>query len=318
MKSFDYKFKIPVLKSDLHFEDRLFAFFIKSLGFAFIALFFLMAIIIFVKAWPALSHFGLSFFVNPNWDSWKQDFGVLSLIYGTLVSSLLALLLSVPLSIAFALFLTELAPKWLSKILGFIVEMLASIPSIIYGMWGVFVLAPFLREHVQPFLSRYFGEVFLFSGDFYGIGMMCAGIILAIMITPTISSICKEVFHSIPLSHKEAVLSLGTTRWEMFKVAILKGGLSGIVGAIVLGFGRAFGETMAVTMVIGNKPVIDFSIFAPSQTMASILATQYAEAGTELHLSSLTAVGFTLFIVSLFFNSVSMFFVWRMKKSFKR
>ena len=318
MKSSGHKLRIPFLKSDLHFGDSLFSFFIKTLSLCFIALFFVMAAIIFVKSWPAFRHFGLSFFVNSNWDSWRQDFGVLSLIYGTVVSSLLALLLAVPLSLALALFLTELAPKWLSQILGFIVEMLAAIPSIIYGLWGVFILAPFLRNHVQPFLSQHFGGIVLFSGNFYGIGMMCAGIILAIMITPTISSICKEVFRSIPLSNKEAVLSLGTTRWEMFKVAILRSSVSGIVAAVVLGFGRAFGETMAVTMVIGNKPIIDFSLFAPSQTMASILATQYAEADTELQLSALTAVGFTLFVVSLLFNSLSIFLVWKMKKKFKR
>ncbi len=317
MKSLIYKLRIPFVKSDIHFGDYIFSSFIKVFGFFFVFLFFIMAVIIFYKSWPAFENFGLSFFINPNWDSWRQDFGVLSLIYGTIVSSLLALLLAVPLSIALALFLTELAPKWLSQILGFIVEMLAAIPSIIYGLWGVFILAPFLRNHVQPFLSKYFGGVVFFSGDFYGIGMMCAGIILAIMIAPTISSICKEVFRSIPLSNKEAVLSLGTTRWEMFKVAILRSSVSGIMAAIILGFGRAFGETMAVTMVIGNKPSIDFSLFAPSQTMASILATQYAEADTELQLSALTAVGFTLFVVSLLFNSLSMILVWKMKRKFK-
>ncbi len=317
MKSLFYKLNL-FLKSDVHFGDRLFSFIIKMLGFFFILLFFMMIIVICIKSWPAFSHFGWSFFVNPNWDSWKQDFGVLSLIYGTVVSSLLALFLAVPLSIGLAFFLTELAPKWLSRILGFIVEMLAAIPSIIYGLWGVFILAPFLRSHVQPVLSKYFGNTILFSGDFYGIGMMCAGIILAIMIMPTIASICKEVFRSIPLSNKEAVLSLGTTRWEMFKVAILRSSVSGVAAAIVLGFGRAFGETMAVTMVIGNKPDIDASLFAPSQTMASILATQYAEADTELQLSALTAVGFTLFVVSLLFNSLSIFLVWKMKRKFER
>jgi len=318
MKSLIYKFKISDLKSDVYLGDRLFSFVVKFLGFLFISLFVLMAVIIFLKSWPAFKHFGLSFFINSNWDSWRQDFGALSLIYGTVVSSLFALLLAVPLSVALALFLTEIAPKWLSKLLGFIIEMLAAIPSIIYGMWGVFILAPFLRERVQPVLSEHLGGFALFSGDFYGIGMMCAGIILAIMITPTIASICKEVFRSIPLSNKEAVLSLGMTRWEMFKISILRGGISGLVGAVVLGFGRAFGETMAVTMVIGNKPVIDLSLFAPSQTMASILATQYAEADTELQLSSLTAIGFTLFILSLLFNSLSIMLVWKMKKKFKR
>ena len=270
--------KKPKLKNYNHFGDKVFYFFLKALALLFIFLFLSMAVVIFIKSWPAFKHFGPAFFVNPTWDSWKQNFGALALIYGTLLSSILALILAVPISIAFALFLNEMAPRWLARSLGFVVEMLAAIPSIIYGMWGLFVLAPFLREKLQPFLSEKLGFFPLFSGSYYGIGMMSAGIILAIMIIPTISSLCREVFRSIPLANKEAVLSLGSTRWEMFKVAILKGGASGIIAAIFLGFGRAFGETMAVTMVIGNKVQISASLFAPSQTMSSVLATQYAEA----------------------------------------
>lgn len=318
MKFFTPNLRTRFLKSDLHLGDRIFSSLIKFSGIGFILMFLAMACVIFIKAWPAFSHFGWNFFINSHWNSWKQEFGALSVVYGTVVSSILALILAVPVSVSLALFLNELAPRWLSRILGFIVEMLAAIPSIIYGLWGVFILAPFLRNNVQPFLSKHLGFFPLFEGDFYGIGMMCASIILAIMIIPTISSICKEIFSSVPLSHKEAILSLGTTRWEMFKVAILRGSLSGIVASVVIGFGRAFGETMAVTMVIGNKPVIESSLFSPAQTMASILATQYAEADTELHLASLTAVGFTLFVVSLLFNSVSIFLVWKMKKRFER
>ena len=309
--------KTKLLNPHVHFEDRLFYFFLKSLAFLFILLFISMAIVIFIKSWPAFKHFGLSFFVNPTWDSWKQNFGALALIYGTIVSSLLALLLAVPISLAFALFLTDIAPRWLATSLGFVVEMLAAIPSIIYGMWGLFVLAPFLRERLQPFLSEHLGIFPFFSGPYYGIGMMSAGVILAIMIIPTISSLCREVFRSIPHANKEAVLSLGSTRWEMFKVAILRGGTSGIIAAVFLGFGRAFGETMAVTMVIGNKVQISPSLFAPGQTMSSVLATQYAEAESILHLSSLTAVGFTLFVVSLFFNATSSFLVWKMNKQWR-
>ena len=317
MKTILYHLKINPFQTETYLPDRAFSFFVKFFAFVFIGLFVTMAVLIFIRSWPAFHHFGLNFFITPVWDSWRQNFGALSLIYGTVVSSLLALLLAVPVSVALALFLNEIAPRWFSRILGFLVEMLAAIPSIIYGLWGVFILAPFLREHVQPFFSRHMGNTFLFSGPFYGIGMMCAGVILAIMITPTISSICKEVFRSIPRANKEAVLSLGTTRWEMFKVAILRGGLSGIAGAVVLGFGRAFGETMAVTMVIGNKAVLSASLFSPSQTMASLLATQYAEADTELELSALTSVGFTLFMVSLIFNALSLVLVWRMKKRFE-
>ena len=305
-------------KAEVHFSDQIFSYFVNFCSLLFIGVFIFMLVLLFIKAWPAFHHFGLSFFTESVWDSWKQEYGVLFLIYGTVVSSLLALVIAVPISVALALFLTELAPQGLSRVLGFIVEMLAAIPSIIYGLWGVFVLAPFLREKVQPFLFEHLGHWPLFSGPLYGVGMMCAGIILAIMITPTISSICKEVFRSVPHSNKEAVLSLGTTRWEMLKVAVLRGSVSGIVGAVILGFGRAFGETMAVTMVIGNKMSFSASLFAPSQTMASILATQYAEADSPLQLSALTGVGFTLFIVSLAFNSVAVFLIWKIKKRFER
>ncbi len=318
MKPVSALLKPPSLKSDAHLGDKLFSFITKALALSFIGLFFAMAFVIFFNAWPAFSKFGLAFFAQPVWNSWKQEFGALALIYGTALSSLLALLLAVPVSVALALFLNELAPRWLSSALGFIVEMLAAIPSIVYGLWGVFILAPFLRRNVQPFLSDQLGHLPFFSGPYYGIGMMCAGLILAIMIIPTISSLCKEVFRAIPHSHKEAVLSLGATRWEMFKTAILRGGFSGIVGASALGFGRAFGETMAVTMVIGNKIDLSASLFAPAQTMASVLATQYAEADSALHLSALTAVGFTLFIVSLLFNSLAILLTWKIKKQFQR
>ena len=305
------------MPQDVHFPDQVFAVLVKFSALALIGLFISMVVVIFIKSWPAFSHFKWEFFTRSIWDSWRQEYGALSLIYGTVVSSLLALLLAIPVSLALALFLNELAPRWLSVFLGFIVEMLAAIPSIIYGLWGVFVMAPFLRGSVQPFLSRYLGGYALFSGPFYGVGMMCAGIILAIMITPTISTISKEVFRSIPHTNKEAVLSLGSTRWEMFKVALLRGGFSGLVGAVILGFGRAFGETMAVTMVIGNKISLNPSLFAPSQTMASMLATQYGE-GDEFQLSALTAVGFTLFMVSLIFNGLAVFLVWKIRQKYEK
>jgi len=306
--------KLFGLKSEAQAGDQLFFLMIKSLAVLFMSLFASLFLIIAFKSWHAFEVFGLNFFFNPVWDNWKQEYGVLALVFGTLFSSLLALLIATPISLALALFLNELAPRWLAISLGFVVEMLAAIPSIVYGMWGLFVLAPFLREHVQPFLSENFSYLPLFSGPYYGVGMMSAGLILAIMIIPTISSLSKEVLKGIPFTNKEAVLSLGSTRWEMFRVAILKGGTSGIIGSVFLGFGRAFGETMAVTMVIGNKINLSPSLFAPSQTMASVLATQYAEADNKLHLSALTAVGFTLFVVTLVFNSLALFLVWRMKK----
>ena len=303
-------------KRDIHIQDRLFYFFLKSFSWSLILLFFYMLFVIFEMSWPAFSHFGPRFFINTDWNSWTQSFGALSLIYGTVVSSFLALLIAVPVSIGVALFLNELAPNWLAKPLSFIVEMLAAIPSIVYGLWGLFVLAPVLRDYIQSFLSKYFSFLPFFQGAYYGVGMMCGGLILAIMIIPTISSVCKEVFNTIPLANREAVLGLGTTRWEMLKIAVLRGGVTGIVGAVIMGLGRALGETMAVTMVIGNAISIKASLFEPAQTMASILANQYAEADNKLHLSSLAAVGFTLFCLSLLINVLSLTLIWRMEKKF--
>ena len=305
-------------KKDIYTQDRLFYFFLKGLSWSLIFLFFYMLFVIFQMSWPAFSHFGMKFFVNADWNSWTKSFGALSLIYGTVVTSLLALLLAVPISVGVALFLSELAPNWLAKPLSFIVEMLAAVPSIVYGLWGLFVLAPVLRDYIQSFLSKYFSFLPFFQGNYYGVGMMCGGVILAIMIIPTISSVCREVFRTIPKSNKEAVLGLGATRWEMLQIAVLKGSSTGIIGAVIMGLGRALGETMAVTMVIGNAPSIKMSLFEPAQTMASILANQYAEADNELHLASLAAVGFSLFFLSLIINILALLLVWKMKKSATR
>ncbi|MDE0519060.1 MAG: phosphate ABC transporter permease subunit PstC [Bdellovibrionales bacterium] len=311
-------FKRKERKKDIHAQDRFFYFFLKALSWSLIFLFFYMLFVIFQMSWPAFSHFGMIFFINADWNSWTQSFGALSLVYGTVVTSVLALLLAVPVSVGVALFLSELAPKWLAKPLSFIVEMLAAVPSIVYGLWGLFVLAPVLRDYIQSFLSKYFHFLPFFQGPYYGVGMMCGGVILAIMIIPTISSVCREVFRTIPKSNREAVLGLGATRWEMLKIAVLRGSSTGIIGAVIMGLGRALGETMAVTMVIGNAPSIKMSLFEPAQTMASILANQYAEADNELHLASLTAVGFTLFFLSLIINILAFLLVWKMKKSSTR
>ena len=283
----------------IHREDRLFFYLLKFLAWALVFIFLYMLVSIFRMSWPAFSHFGASFFINSQWNSWTNEFGALALIYGTALSSILALILAVPVSIGLALFLSELAPVRIAKIFSFFIEVLAAIPSIVYGLWGVWELAPFLRAWVQPFFSKYFGFLPFFYGPYYGVGMMCGGVILAIMIIPTITSVSQEVFRNIPLSHKEALLGIGATRWEMIRILVLRAGRVGIIGAIMMGLGRAFGETMAITMVIGNSPSISASLFAPAQTMASVLANQYAEAEGDLHLSSLTAIGFTLFCISL-------------------
>jgi phosphate transport system permease protein len=266
---------------------------------------------------PAFAKFGLSFFSTNIWNPVTEEFGTLAFIYGTVVSSLLSLAIATPISIAVALFLNEIAPRLVGTILGFMIEMLAAIPSVVYGIWGIFWLAPVVRVEVEPFLKQTLGWLPLFQGPPFGVGMLTAGLILAIMITPTVSSICREVFRTIPSSTREAALGLGATRWEMLKIAILDSSKSGIFGACVLGLGRAFGETMAVTMVIGNRPQIKASLFAPAQTMASIIANEYAEASSDMHRSSLAAVGLSLFLVSLIINGTARFVIWRSERRLK-
>ncbi|MEN9722955.1 MAG: hypothetical protein RJB38_941 [Pseudomonadota bacterium] len=253
---------------------------------------------LFSSAWPALKASGISFFTSTNWDPNQQAFGAGAFIYGTVVSSLLALVIAVPISVATALCLTDLFASRVAAMISFLVEMLAAIPSVVFGLWGVFVLSPLLRSTIQPFLAERFSWIPLFSGPPLGIGMMSAGIILAIMITPTLTALSRELFLAIPTLQREAALALGATRWEAIRVAVLKSATSGLWGAVVLAWGRALGETMAVTMVIGNRAQVSPSLFAPAQTLAAVLANEYAEATDDLHLSALAAVGFTLLLVS--------------------
>lgn len=267
----------------------------------------LIAIYLVILSKPALHEFGVGFFGGTDWDPVKEKFGAAPFIFGTLVSSLLALSIAVPLSMGVALFLNEIAPRPFDTIMGFMVEMLAAIPSVVYGLWGVFFLAPLLRLHVQPFLGKNFGWLFLFQGPPYGVGMLAAGVILAIMITPTITAICREVFKAVPVFQREAALALGATHWETIKLAVVKSSWSGVFGAVILGLGRALGETMAVTMLIGNRNEISASLFAPGQTMASVIANEYAEAGSQIHIASLAYVGLCLFLVSFVVNMSARF-----------
>ena len=259
----------------------------------------------------SLHEFGISFFYRENWDPVNGDFGALSFIYGTVVSSILALVIAVPLSVGVAVYITEMCPVALRAIVSFLVELLAAIPSVIYGLWGIFVLAPLLREHVQPFLAKYFGWTGLFTGPQFGLGMLAVGIILAIMIVPIVASITREVLSAVPQNQREAVLALGATRWEMIRLGVLRNALIGIVGGVILGLGRALGETMAVTMVIGNRPEIAKSLFAPGYTMASVIANEFSEATGDLYLSSaLVEIGLVLFLVTLIVNALARLLVW--------
>ena len=258
----------------------------------------------------SLGKFGLKFLVKQIWDPVAEDFGALPFIYGTVVSSLVGLLIAVPLSVGTALFLTEICPRRLRATLSLLVELLAAIPSVIYGLWGIFVLAPFLRLHVEPFLARYFGWTGLFSGPKYGWGMLAAGVIIAIMILPIIASITREVITAVPRVQREAALALGATKWEMLRMAVLRNARPGIFGAVILGLGRALGETMAVTMVIGNRPEIARSLFAPAYTLASAVANEFTEAVSNMHLSALMEMALVLFVITLIVNALAGLLVW--------
>lgn len=280
---------------------------------ALIALFVMLV----KQAWPVFSAQGLSFFNRTIWNPVDEDFGVLSLVYGTMITALIAILLAGPVSIFVALFINEVLPSKMAKIVGLFVEMIAAVPSIVFGLWGIFYLGPFIKSTLSPFLKEYFGFLPLFQGPSFGIGILTASLILSVMIVPTITSICREVFKTVPAIRKEAALGLGATRFEMMFLAIVKPSFSGIIGALVLGLGRALGETMAVAMVIGNQPQIKASLFSPAATMASIIANEYAEAEGPMHLSALCAVALVLFVLTFFVNVLARTIVWKYNRSQK-
>jgi phosphate transport system permease protein len=258
----------------------------------------------------SLHQFGFKFFTRSEWDPVAADFGAFPFIYGTLATSLLALLMAVPLALGVAIFLTELCPEKLRAPISFLTELLAAIPSVVYGLWAVFVLVPIMRESLGPFLAKYFGWTGLFGGFNFGVGLLTASIILAIMILPIISSITRDIMLAVPISQREAVLALGATRWEMIRTGVLRNARIGIVGAVILGLGRALGETMAVTMVIGNHPEVPKSLFAPGYTLASVLANEFAEATGDMYLSSLVEIGLALFMVTIVVNAIARALVW--------
>ena len=261
----------------------------------------------------SIRQFGFGFLTNRDWNPVNQQFGALAFVYGTIASSLIALLISVPLSLGIAIFLVEQAPTFLSRPLTFLVELLAAIPSVVYGLWGIFVLAPFLREHIEPHLARWFGWLPLFQGPITGIGLLTGGVILAIMVTPIISAVVRDVLAAVPSTQREAALALGATKWETTMV-VLVNGAPGIAGAVILGLGRAIGETMAVTMVIGNRPEISLSLFQPSYTLASVIANEFTEATADIYLSSLIELGLILFLVTFVVNAIARLLVWRVTR----
>jgi phosphate transport system permease protein len=262
----------------------------------------------------SLRQFGFAFLRSSTWDPVNGQFGALAFIYGTVASSLVALLISVPLSLGIAIFLVEQAPPIIARPITFLVELLAAIPSVVYGVWGIFVLAPFLRERVEPSLARSFGSLPFFQGPITGIGLLTGGIILAIMITPIISAVARDVLAAVPNTQREAALALGATKWEMTRVVLINGA-PGIAGAIILGLGRALGETMAVTMVIGNRAEISLSLFQPSYTLASVIANEFTEATGDIYLSALIELGLILFLVTFVVNAIARLLVWRVTRS---
>lgn len=261
----------------------------------------------------SIRQFGFHFLTDREWNPVKEKFGSLAFVYGTIVSSLIALLISVPLSLGIAIFLVEQAPRFLSRPVAFLVELLAAIPSVVYGTWGIFVLAPFLRVHVEPALARWFGWLPLFQGPITGIGMFTGGVILAIMVTPIISAVVRDVLSAVPNTQREAALALGATKWETTRV-VLVNGAPGIAGAVILGLGRAIGETMAVTMVIGNRPEISLSLFQPAYTLASVIANEFTEATADIYLSALVELGLILFLVTFVVNAIARLLVWRVTR----
>ena len=290
--------------------DRVFRSAITACGLSVFGLLVLIVYELISRSSLSWHAFGFKFFATSDWDPVNEQFGALPFIYGTLVSSLVALIIAVPLSIGVAVFTTEMCPKALRGPLSFFVELLAAIPSVIYGLWAIFVLVPLLSNYVEPFLGKTLGWTGLFVGPAYGIGMLAAGIILAIMIVPIVSSITREVLMVVPQNQREGVLALGATRWEMIRVGVLRNARAGIAGGIILGLGRALGETMAVTMVIGNRPEIAKSLFAPGYTMASVLANEFSEATGDTYLAALIEIGLALFLVTILVNALAQLLVW--------
>ncbi len=301
-----------------HLSDRLFRGTTRL--FAFIVFAILVGIIIslLMGAWPALQAFGLKFFYDTEWNPVTDRYGALVPIYGTLATSFIALLIGVPVSFGIALFLTELSPKWLRRPLGIAIELLAGIPSIIYGMWGLFVFAPAFQEHVQPWLIDHLGTIpmlgFLFQGAPIGIGILTAGIILAIMVIPFIASVMRDVFEIVPPLLKESAYGLGATTWEVVRHVVLPYTKIGVVGGIMLGLGRALGETMAITFVIGNAHQFSTSIMMPGNSIASALANEFNEATSALHVASLIELGLILFLITFVVLSLSKLLLYQLTK----
>jgi phosphate transport system permease protein len=267
-----------------------------------IALMMLVGIELYKASKLSIDRFGWKFIGSSEWDPVNEQFGALPFIYGTFVSSLIALLVAAPLGVGTALYLTEMAPRWIREPLIFMVELLSAIPSVILGLWGIFVMVPWFREFLFPGIKGALGFLPIFQGPIYGVSMLAGGLIIAIMILPMITAVSREIIRSVPDLQREAAYALGATHWEVIRIAVLRYSKGGIFGAMILGLGRALGETMAVTMVIGNRPEIAKSLFAPGYTLASVVANEFAEAASDLYLSSLFELGLVLLGITVLVN----------------
>lgn len=263
------------------------------------------------QSWESIGKFGLEFWQSRTWDPVAGQFGAFPFIWGTLYSSILALLLATPVALGIAIFISELSPAILKAPLIFLTELLAAIPSIVYGLWGIFVLVPAVRA-LEASTPEALKAIPLFTGPPLGVGMLAAALILAIMVIPFTSSVAREVLKTVPMAQREAAYALGATRFEAIRAAMFYA-RTGVIGAVMLGFGRALGETMAVTMVIGNNPQVTASLFAPQYTMAAVIANEFTEAADELYLSALIEIGLVLFIITLFVNALSRLLIWSMR-----
>jgi phosphate transport system permease protein len=295
--------------------DKAFEWLTLGMSLAVMALVFLVGWELSRGSTLSIRQFGFHFLTTSTWDPVAEHFGALPFIYGTIVSSLIALIIAVPLSIATAVYLTELAPLWIRQPVTSLIEMLAAIPSVILGLWGIFVMIPFLRDYPFPFLQKYFAWTGLFTGPIYGVSMLAGGIIIAVMILPIITSVSREILRSVPDLQREAAYALGATRWEVTRIAVLSYARRGLFGAVILGLGRALGETMAVTMVIGNTPQIVASLLQPGYTLASVIANEFTEATTELYLATLFEIGLVLFGLTILANLIGQLLLRTMKTS---
>ena len=279
-----------------------------------VGIFVLIVVLLFVQltqgSWLSLHTFGFKFLWTSQWNPVTSQFGALPLIFGTVVSSLIAIILAGTVGILAAAYLSEFAPALVARPLAFVIELLAAIPSVVYGLWGLFILAPAMRSHIGPGLQHVLGFLPLFSGPIYGVGLLTAGIVLSLMILPTVTAISRDVIAAIPRDQREASMSLGATKWETVWRVILPASRAGIFGALILALGRALGETIATTMVIGNRPEIAASLFAPSYTLSSVIANEFTEATTDVYLSALLELGLLLFLVSFVVNGFARLLMW--------